>query len=307
MSSRSLFVGADGRPHAPWRLVLFLLLCSFCVFVVIVVLKPILGTVEAYAGIEGTQESIAITIALILATWITFVTFDKRPWSFVWLDRRAAQPRPILIGIVLGGAPIAVVSLLLLNAGQLDYEPTEDGSSFRLALQTLLLLLPAALSEELLSRGYLFASLREWVGSKAAILTTSIGFGLLHYDNPNATAMSLFLVSLAGVYLAVILLVTQSMYAVWIAHFMWNWVMAAMLHVPVSGIPLAKPDYQIVDSGPDWLTGGPWGPEGGAAAGAAMIAVMAYLYWRFKTLRPAAITPQATGNTVQPTNDRIEG
>jgi uncharacterized protein len=294
LNARSFFTGADGRPHAPWRLVLFLLLCSFCVFAVVVVLKPILGTVQTFTGIEGTQDAIAISLALVLAHWITFVTYDKRPWSFVWLDKRAAQPRAILMGIVLGGAPIAVVSLVLLNFGLLDYEPTEDGPSLRVALQLLIVLLPAALMEELLSRGYLFASLREWLGPKVAILTTSLGFGLLHYGNPNVTTLSLVLVTLAGVYLAVVLLVTQSMYAAWICHFMWNWTMAALLHTPVSGIPLSRPDYQIMDSGPDWLTGGRWGPEGGAAAGAAMIGVMAYLYWRSRTVQPAAVSQQAS-------------
>ncbi len=245
-------------------------------------------------------------VALVLAHWLTFLTFDKRPWSFVWLDRRAAHPRSVLRGFVLGGAPIAVVSLVLLNTGQLDYERTGDGPSLRLALQALIVLLPAAASEELLSRGYLFATLREWLGTKWAILATSLAFGLLHLGNPNVTTMSIVLVTLAGVYLAVILLATGSMYAVSIGHFMWNWVMGALLHTPISGMPLAKPDYQIVDSGPDWLTGGRWGPEGGAAAGAAMILVMAYLYWlsRRFSQQPAGISPQAN---LQTNDDRIEG
>ena len=92
--------------------------------------------------------------------------------------------------------------------------------------------------------------------------------------------MSLGLVTLAGIFLAVVLLVTQSLYAAWIAHFAWNFVMAALLHVPVSGLPLAKPDYQIVDSGPDWITGGTWGPEGGAAGAAGMLGALGFLYWR---------------------------
>jgi uncharacterized protein len=300
LTARSFFTGADGRPHAPWRLVLFLLLSGVCVLPAAIILKPVLGDIEKFTGIPATQDSIAIAIAFLLAHWITFLTFDKRPWSFVWLERRAAQPPSILMGIVLGGAPIAVASLILLNVGQLDYEPTADGPSLRLALQTLIVLLPAALTEELLCRGYLFASLREWLGTKTAIVTTSLGFGLLHWANPNVSKLSIVLVTLAGVYLAVILLATGSMYAAWIAHFAWNWVMAAILHVPVSGIPLARPDYQIVDSGPDWLTGGRWGPEGGLAAGAAMIAGMAYLYWRFRTIQPTADTRQASGTTPQP-------
>ncbi|MBV9879811.1 MAG: hypothetical protein JO180_04905, partial [Gemmatirosa sp.] len=37
------------------------------------------------------------------------------------------------------------------------------------------------------------------------------------------------------------------------------------------------PGYRTVDAGPDWLTGGPWGPEGGLAAGAGMLAALALL------------------------------
>jgi uncharacterized protein len=302
VTARSFFRGADGRPHAPWRLVLFLVLFTLCMVPAAFLVKLAFAAAEKFTGIAGTQDSIAIVIALLLAHWITFLTFDKRPWSFVWLDRRAARPRQILIGSVLGGAPIAVASLILLNFGQLDYEPTANGPSLQLALQTLVVLLPAALGEELLSRGYLFASLREWLGTRTAILTTSLGFGLLHWANPNVSTLSIALVTLAGVYLAVVLLATGSMYAAWISHFSWNWVMAALLHTPVSGIPLSKPDYQIVDSGPDWLTGGRWGPEGGLAAGAAMLLVMAYLYWRLRTTQPAPVSQQPAV-TPQPNHD----
>ena len=38
------------------------------------------------------------------------------------------------------------------------------------------------------------------------------------------------------------------------------------------------PDYRTVEQGPDWLTGGQWGPEGGAAAALGMLVVLAYLY-----------------------------
>jgi hypothetical protein len=29
--------------------------------------------------------------------------------------------------------------------------------------------------------------------------------------------------------------------------------------------------WRTIDSGPDWATGGPWGPEGGAAAAAGLL------------------------------------
>jgi hypothetical protein len=190
------------------------------------------------------------------------------------------QPTRLVKGTILGAAPIGLVSLLLLAVGLLALVPTPDGPATTVALQILVLLLPAAFYEELLSRGYLFATMAEWLGRRQAVLITSVGFGLLHLGNAGATALSVSLVTLAGLYLAVVLLVTQSLYAAWLAHFAWNWVMAALLHVPVSGLSLAQPDYKIVDAGPDWITGGSWGPEGGVGAAVGMLGGLAYLSWR---------------------------
>jgi hypothetical protein len=69
------------------------------------------------------------------------------------------------------------------------------------------------------------------------------------------------------------------------AHFAWNWTMAVLFHTAVSGLPLESPDYRYVDAGPDWATGGTWGPEGGAAGGLGMLGGLAYLYARRNSRR----------------------
>ncbi|MDE3055039.1 MAG: CPBP family intramembrane metalloprotease, partial [Gemmatimonadota bacterium] len=108
----------------------------------------------------------------------------------------------------------------------------------------------------------------------------SLGFGLLHLANHGSGVEPITMVTLAGVFLGAIVLATGSLYAAWMAHFAWNWVMAVPLHSPVSGIPLATPNYQLLDAGPRWLTGGTWGPEGGVAAAAGIMAGLTYLYAR---------------------------
>lgn len=282
LNARALFVGPDGRARAPWRLLLFLVLAYACVVVVLIALGPLLAMVERFVGIQGTAESYGMTLALLLAHWMTIRSFDRRPADFVGLQREGTRPRTLGYAFLLGGAPIAVISLILVSFGLLDVRDMPDGPWLVVAAQVMLLLLPAAFYEELLARGYIFATLADWLGRWWAVLLTSVGFGLLHLWNPGATPASIAIVALAGVYLAVVLIVTRSLYAAWIAHFAWNWVMAALLHVPVSGLPLDRPDYAIVDDGPDWLTGGTWGPEGGAAGAAGMLGALGYLYWRMK-------------------------
>jgi uncharacterized protein len=280
LSARAFFVGSNGRPHPPWRILLFILLSGVCAGVVVIGLRPVLDTAERFTGLGGTKEAIGVAIALLLAHWATLHTFDKQPWSYVWLDQPAARPRLLLYGGLLGAVPIGVMTALLVVTGLLVIRQSADGPWMMVALQTLVLLLPAAAMEELLSRGYLFATLQEWLGARAALFITSVGFGLLHVLNPSVSGMSIALVTLAGFYLALVLLATRSLYAAWMAHFSWNWVMAAFLHVPVSGLQMTRPDYEILDAGPDWITGGPWGPEGGAAAGLGMLGGLAYLQWR---------------------------
>ena len=129
-------------------------------------------------------------------------------------------------------------------------------------------------------RGYAFDALRRQWGAWAAIVVTSVVFGALHLANPGATARSIGLVTLAGVFLGVMVLTTGSVWAAWMAHLAWNWTMAVLLHASVSGLPFATPDYVLVDAGPDLATGGVWGPEGGAGAAAGMLGGLGYLIVR---------------------------
>jgi membrane protease YdiL (CAAX protease family) len=180
----------------------------------------------------------------------------------------------------MGALAIGVPSVVLLLSRELRVEPAPPGSWGVTALQAALLLVPAALTEELLLRGYIFAVLRETVGWRWTLIGTSIVFGLLHLRNPGADAEAIVLVIIAGFFLGAIVIVTESLYAAWMAHFAWNWVMAGALHTAVSGLGLATPNYRVVDAGPDWLTGGAWGPEGGVAAGLGMFAFLFYLFGR---------------------------
>lgn len=205
---------------------------------------------------------------------------DGKGWSYVWMGADAASPPRLAAGLALGLLAVAAPAALLLGSAQLTVTDSADGSWLGAALLSATVLLPSAFAEELFARGYIFALLREVAGSKTALAITSVGFGLVHIANPGANWQSLSVVVLAGFFLGAILLVTGSLYAATLAHFAWNWFIAAVLHMPVSGIPVAgSPDYRVVETGPDWLTGGAWGPEGGLAAAFGLSTGLAYLFW----------------------------
>jgi len=226
--------------------------------------------------------------SVVLATYV-FLRVERLPWSVIGLDLPAAKPGTLLRGAALGILTIGIPSAILLGTGQLRILPGAPGSSLAKAGESVLFLLPAAFFEELFVRGYAFSVLRRMSGWKLALIVTSVVFGLLHAANPGANATSMLAVIVAGFFLGAIFLATGSLYAAGVAHFAWNWVMMGALHTPVSGLETVSPDYTVVDAGPDWLTGGPWGPESGLLTVAAMFAVLFYLYGRhLRRMEPRA-------------------
>jgi membrane protease YdiL (CAAX protease family) len=247
----------------------------------------ILETAAAWlrgAASVNTQGALFQWLALasvVLATWIMLRKVEKLPWSEVGLDRGALTAPALITGTVLGGFTIGIASLLLLATHMLRIDQTVPGSWWGQAGISALVLFPAAFFEELFIRGYVFAVLRRAWGWRLALVVTSVVFGLLHAWNPGADAESILAVIVAGFFLGAILLSTRSLYAAGAAHFAWNWVMAAALHIAVSGVASGDVDYRTIETGPDWLTGGPWGPEGGFAAVALMFVAIFYLYGRY--------------------------
>ena len=271
MTARELFIGAGGRLRAPWRLLLFFAVLSVVAKVVAAAAWPLIGAVAREWGVASSAFYWLALLSLIGAHGIMIAGVDRTPWSAAWLGRDALAGTLLARGLLLGCLAIGVPSLLLLSVGWLRAEPAAAGSWAVSAGRMAATLVPAAFAEELMLRGYVLAVLREWWGWRAALMGTSVAFGLLHLPNPGSSAQSVTLVVLAGLFLGLVVLVTRSLYAAGLAHFAWNFTMAAALHTPVSGLPVDTPGYRVVDAGPDWATGGVWGPEGGALAAAGML------------------------------------
>jgi uncharacterized protein len=242
---------------------------------------------------------LAVPLGLIAAHVFVVRVFEGGSWAYVRLDRRAARREPVASGALFGATAIGLPALALLAAGYLAVVAAPPGSSLMAAAYMAWILVPAALGEELLARGYVFALLRESWGWQPALVVTSAAFGLLHLANPGSNPQAILNVVLAGFFLGLVLIRFASLYAAWAAHAGWNLVLAAVLHTDVSGLGIGPtPDYRVIDSGPDWLTGGAWGPEGGAAA-ALGLAVASIILLRplVRDARAAAVAAQQTNET----------
>lgn len=295
MTRSPLLYGTDGRLRAVWRVLAFIVLSvAFTILasVPVALVQERLGMLERMLAAQ-----LALVAGFLLAHVVMLRVLDPRPWSDVGLGKRHAEPRLLLWSLLLGGAAIAVPMAALLGVRWLAIEPAPPGSWLAFAVVTLLFFLPAALIEELMMRGYLFRVLRDAWGWLPTVLVTSVVFSALHWGNPNGClttwragafdaqtcAQSTALVTLAGIVLGGVLVFTGSLFAAWIAHFAWNWTMTGLLHASVSGVSdlpgITMPNFRVVDAGPDVVTGGSWGPEGGVLAAIAMIVAFVAL-WR---------------------------
>lgn len=261
-----------GRLRAVWRLAVF----GFAVFmfqpIASSLIAPLFGVLSRAVG-EPVPAYPWITLATVTsALLLAGRLVDETPWDALGLGKAAWRLPAIGGGAAIGAGVLAATMLLLWVAGSVQVQ--QAGTSIlgggspwgASALRLAVLLAPSALWEELVFRGYLWTVARDAGGIHLARWSTAVAFGVIHLMNAGSGVQTTILVVVAGLGLAVLRERTDSVMAAFAAHFLWNWCMAAVLHVAVSGIVFETPGYRTVLTGPAWWTGGAWGPEGSLAA-----------------------------------------
>ena len=280
LTLRHLLRTPSGGFRAPWRLATFLVASVAGLAFAQALVYPLFRLATRIGGTPIAAGATLLCVGLLLGHAAALRWLDGLPWRDADMGREAWRPRALAEGTLVGTVAVALPILVLVAVGWLRLDTAPEGSSLALAARLALYLAPAALWEELLFRGYAFGVLRDALGTVAAVGLTSLAFGLVHLQNAGASALPIAVVVIAGVWLAAVRLSTRSVWAAWLAHLAWNWTLAAIWHAPVSGLGMEVVDYRLVDAGPDWATGGSWGPEGGIAAALALTAGTGFLLAR---------------------------
>jgi membrane protease YdiL (CAAX protease family) len=180
--------------------------------------------------------------------------------------RRAAA------GIVLGAALFSIVFASLTVGGYVEHPKFAGFTGLPVQLATSF---AAAVGEELVFRGAIFRIADERLGTAAALLISSILFGLLHAANPGATLVSTVAIALeAGALLGVAYSASRSLWLPMGLHFGWNFTEGGVFGTAVSG-GQSHGLIESVLSGPTLVTGGAFGPEASVIALAVCLAATA--------------------------------
>ncbi|MDQ3801696.1 MAG: CPBP family intramembrane metalloprotease, partial [Acidobacteriota bacterium] len=227
--------------------------------------------------------TIFATLAIFLG-WLYGKIFEDLPFRALgfWVTKNWLKD--LLAGCVLGAASLGFASLLAAIFGGVDFRFNETAGATPIILTlgvSLALFIAGAIFEEAFFRGYMLQTLARaklfWVG----LIITSFLFASAHNDNPSANFLSWLNTFIAGVWFAVAYYKTRNLWFPFGLHLMWNWFQGAILGINVSGLQRIAPApvLQASDAGPDWLTGGEYGLEGGVACTIALIFSTALIYF----------------------------
>lgn len=253
---------------------------SVLAFYGVVVAGAALVWLAAPAGWVGVHGGLALQSGAVLvsalAAYSVILAMGWGSWSFVgWPGARLA-----VWGVLAGlgcGAAMAVLALALAvgpGSARMWWVEPSLGEYARAVFPLMVLLLAAALAEELLFRGYPLQRLAARFGKVPAAVALSVVFGLAHSLNPGSSPLGIVNVGLASLVLSMAFFTRGGLPAAWGLHFGWNAGLGLAADAPVSGIRLSLPGPEYAPGGPTWLTGGDFGPEGGAVATVVMLAVL---------------------------------
>jgi membrane protease YdiL (CAAX protease family) len=179
------------------------------------------------------------------------------------LDRRRARSQLTMGaagGFLLGAVTIGVLALFG------GYEITGWGSLAG-TLTVIGMMCAIAVAEEVLFRGVIFRLLQNRWGSWLALSVSAVLFGLVHLINPGATLWGAAAIVIeAGLMLGAAYLVTGSLWLPIGLHLGWNVTIVALFGTVASGSGTHDALVTSVTHGPDWLTGGSFGPEASVIA-----------------------------------------
>ncbi len=193
------------------------------------------------------------------------------------------------MGIVACVLPIALTGSLIVTVGHVD-----AGTVGTLVLDVLTLLL-AALTDELIFRGFPFQRLLEAVGTTLGASLMAVLFTLGHTGFSVGSGGGVLATLLLGFLLGMAYLRTRALYVGWGFHFAWNASMAVLFGLPVSGLTDFSPVFSSYTSGHAWLTGGGYGPEGSALAVLVLLVLLFVMARATRELRHRWAMPLVVG------------
>jgi membrane protease YdiL (CAAX protease family) len=293
MKPSDIFINRVGRLRSGWRFLIFViaayffgnLLFGLVPFIITLALGPSRAQPFLESSWAHLLQSLTLLAIGLLIGWGCGRLLEGLPLRALGWARHRGWLHDWLMGSLVGIASLLVAAALATAIGGFHFAFNSSGNPAligRTLVLSILFFLVAAAAEETMFRGYPLQTMARAHLAWVAILITAALFASAHLGNPNVVAGFTFInTALAGIWLCAAYLRTRSLWFPLGIHWSWNWLMGAVLGIPVSGIAKLQPTslLRATDAGPAWITGGTYGIEGGAACTLALLLSTLFI-WR---------------------------
>jgi membrane protease YdiL (CAAX protease family) len=308
---KAIFINKEAELRSGWRIVVFLIIFAIVaqliggfIFVLGVFVPAFRHLLQAPAdSVSSAWEEVlrfgilnlVSLLSVLIANAISAIWLERRSFASTGFQVHKGWVKDFTWGLALGAAALTIAVGIAAAAGATTF--TLQNGDFATLAQSfaffVIFFLIAAAFEEALIRGFVFQALEHNTGAVVAISITSLIFGILHLQNDDVTIFSTFNTILAGVWLGIAYLMTRSLWLATGLHFSWNFIMAYVFGLPVSGIKLFK-TFAWLDgaSTRKWISGTDYGPEGGVAATIALL-ICTLVIWKSGLFQTSAEMAQA--------------
>ncbi|GAA6766220.1 type II CAAX endopeptidase family protein [Flavobacterium sp. CGRL1] len=205
-------------------------------------------------------KGLFVSFSCILSYILFFKKYDKRAiteFSAKGLAKNLTIG--ILIGFVLQSFTILVM-YLNGNYSVVNINPV----SF--ILIPFAIMFTVAIIEEILVRGIIFRIVEEKLGSYISLTISSVLFGVFHLANPHGTLISGVCITTAGFMLGAAFIYSRNLWFPIALHFAWNFTQSGIFGAITSGNEKTSSLLEAKIQGPEFITGGEFGPEGSIQA-----------------------------------------
>ena len=232
-------------------------------FVLVMMMTLNTDVMVSYAG--EPLKAVAHVVALAVAGFAIYIGYahlvEQRPISELALP---GMGRELGTGMLIGVGLYTACVLILIGLG---IYRVEGLNPLGFMVPAIAMAVSSAVYEELLFRGVVFGSVEAWFGSWAALVVSSLVFGLTHLVNPEGTVEgALFIAVEAGILLAAAYMLTRRLWVSMGFHAAWNYTQSAIFSGIVSGNEASQGLIRSAVQGPELLTGGKFGLESSVLA-----------------------------------------
>lgn len=283
----------DERLRPFFRTLLYIVATVFCAASLVELATVVMGTASpapladkepAYSFLLISEICLCTAVVGVAVLFRLFL--DRRSIASLGLGFGGRWGRLLLIGALFGAGMQCLVFAIdeLLGYAHVTAFATA-GVDLMLIAKFVPLFALVAVAEEMSTRGYILQNLWEEWGVITAVILSSALFAVIHLGNPNSHAnLALTLGGLLAyaLWACLSLLWTRSLWLAVGVHMSWNLFEGPILGFPVSGLTFDATAVHQTIAGPDWFTGGPFGPESGAGSLVALAVGLALLYWLYR-------------------------